>query len=187
MATSEDTGANASASAAEALIERYLEHARVERRLAGRTLDIYAEHLRTLAANMAEAGLPIERVTAALERLGSPQDRLKVVTIAGTNGKGSTASYMTAMAHEAGYRVGLYTSPHTQRRSSRGSGPISHVQLSGGGSHTCIWSAASGPSQVARYWCMPPMSQAQHCFPDIDQICSIYPYLLHEHYDVYLC
>ena len=61
MATSEDTAAGA----AEALIERYLEHARVERRLADRTLDIYAEHLRALAAKMAEAQLPADRVSAA--------------------------------------------------------------------------------------------------------------------------
>ena len=65
MATSEDTGADLRAPAAEALIERYLEHARVERRLAERTLDIYAEHLRALAAKMAEAQLPVDRVTAA--------------------------------------------------------------------------------------------------------------------------
>jgi integrase/recombinase XerC len=61
MATSEDTGAGAAA----ALIERYLEHARVERRLAERTLDLYAEHLRALAGKMVEAQLPVERVTTA--------------------------------------------------------------------------------------------------------------------------
>jgi integrase/recombinase XerC len=45
-----------------ALVERYLNHVRVERRLAARTVDIYAEHLRTLAANVAEAGVALERV-----------------------------------------------------------------------------------------------------------------------------
>jgi integrase/recombinase XerC len=45
-----------------ALIERYLTHVRVERRLAARTVDIYAEHLRTLAANAAEAGVALEHV-----------------------------------------------------------------------------------------------------------------------------
>ncbi|MDM0090169.1 MULTISPECIES: tyrosine recombinase XerC [unclassified Variovorax] len=49
----------------EALVARYLEHARVERRLAARTLDIYAEHLRLLAAKTAEAQLGVQRVTAA--------------------------------------------------------------------------------------------------------------------------
>ncbi|UST54621.1 tyrosine recombinase XerC [Comamonadaceae bacterium OTU4NAUVB1] len=45
-----------------ALIERYLTHVRVERRLAARTLDIYAEHLDALAARVAEAGLALEQV-----------------------------------------------------------------------------------------------------------------------------
>ena len=56
--------------------------------------------------------LGLERVRAALERLGRPERRLQAVTIAGTNGKGSTAAFLAAMAHSAGYRVGLYTSPH---------------------------------------------------------------------------
>jgi len=56
--------------------------------------------------------LGLERVEAALARLGNPHRRLRAVTVAGTNGKGSTASFLAAMAHAAGYRVGLYTSPH---------------------------------------------------------------------------
>jgi dihydrofolate synthase/folylpolyglutamate synthase len=56
--------------------------------------------------------LGLERVEAALARLGSPHKRLVAVTIAGTNGKGSTAVFLSAIAHAAGYRVGLYTSPH---------------------------------------------------------------------------
>lgn len=45
-----------------ALVERYLTHVRVERRLAARTVDIYAEHLDALAARVAEAGLALEQV-----------------------------------------------------------------------------------------------------------------------------
>lgn len=56
--------------------------------------------------------LGLERVHAVLERLGNPHQGLKAVTIAGTNGKGSTAAFVASMAHAAGYRVGLYTSPH---------------------------------------------------------------------------
>jgi len=63
--------------------------------------------------------LGLDRVETALARLGSPQDQLKVVTIAGTNGKGSTANYVASIAHEAGYRVGLYTSPHLVNVSER--------------------------------------------------------------------
>lgn len=48
----------------------------------------------------------------ALERLGSPHERLKVFHVAGTNGKGSTCALLSSMLCAAGYRVGLYTSPH---------------------------------------------------------------------------
>ena len=44
--------------------------------------------------------------------LGNPQDRLKTVHIAGTNGKGSTSHMLAAVLQSAGYKVGLYTSPH---------------------------------------------------------------------------
>ena len=44
--------------------------------------------------------------------MGSPDEGLPAVTIAGTNGKGSTAAFLAAMVHAGGYRVGLYTSPH---------------------------------------------------------------------------
>lgn len=56
--------------------------------------------------------LGLDRVREALARIGSPHERLKAVTIAGTNGKGSTAAFLAAITHAAGYRVGLYTSPH---------------------------------------------------------------------------
>ncbi len=44
--------------------------------------------------------------------LGNPQDRIKTVHIAGTNGKGSTSHMLAAIFQKAGYRTGLYTSPH---------------------------------------------------------------------------
>jgi dihydrofolate synthase/folylpolyglutamate synthase len=56
--------------------------------------------------------LGLERVRAALARLGDPHVGLVAVTVAGTNGKGSTSSFLASILHEAGYRVGLYTSPH---------------------------------------------------------------------------
>ncbi len=46
-----------------------------------------------------------------LAKLGNPQNDLSVVHIAGTNGKGSTASFIKSMLMQEGYRVGLYTSP----------------------------------------------------------------------------
>ena len=56
--------------------------------------------------------LGLDRALTVLERLGSPHENLPAVTIAGTNGKGSTAVFTAQIAHSAGYRVGLYTSPH---------------------------------------------------------------------------
>lgn len=51
-------------------------------------------------------------ITALLNGLNNPQQHFKSIHIAGTNGKGSTAHILTAMAIENGYKVGLFTSPH---------------------------------------------------------------------------
>ncbi len=53
-----------------------------------------------------------ERIEALLEALGNPQDSFESVHIAGTNGKGSTAAFLSALLVESGHRVGMYTSPH---------------------------------------------------------------------------
>src|SRR5215470_10620355 len=47
-----------------------------------------------------------------MEMLGNPQRRFSSVLIAGTNGKGSTAATLAGIVQAAGYRTGLYTSPH---------------------------------------------------------------------------
>jgi dihydrofolate synthase/folylpolyglutamate synthase len=46
------------------------------------------------------------------ERLGNPQDQFKTIHVAGTNGKGSTSHMLAAILQKAGYKTGLYTSPH---------------------------------------------------------------------------
>lgn len=56
--------------------------------------------------------LGLERIQSLLERLGNPHHRFRSIHIAGTNGKGSTAAMIASILSEAGYRVGLYTSPH---------------------------------------------------------------------------
>ena len=53
------------------------------------------------------------------EALGNPQRRLQSVLIAGTNGKGSTAATLASIVQAAGYRTGLYTSPHLLRANER--------------------------------------------------------------------
>lgn len=55
--------------------------------------------------------LGLESIRALLAELGNPQDRLKFVHFAGTNGKGSVAAYMESALRQAGYRVGRYVSP----------------------------------------------------------------------------
>ncbi len=54
----------------------------------------------------------LERVTAFAAALGNPQDSFLSVHIAGTNGKGSTSHMLAAVLQTAGYRTGLFTSPH---------------------------------------------------------------------------
>ena len=61
----------------------------------------------------------LERERALLARLGNPQDELKFVHIAGTNGKGSTAAMLASILARAGYRTGLYTSPYILRFNER--------------------------------------------------------------------
>ena len=54
----------------------------------------------------------LEAITNLLMRLGNPQKSYKTILIAGTNGKGSTAAMTASILYNAGYKVGLYTSPH---------------------------------------------------------------------------
>jgi dihydrofolate synthase/folylpolyglutamate synthase len=56
--------------------------------------------------------LGLERIQKLLDRLGHPERRFKSIHIAGTNGKGSTAAMIASILREAGFKVGLYTSPH---------------------------------------------------------------------------
>lgn len=56
--------------------------------------------------------LKLERVAEALRWCGSPQQHFAAFHVAGTNGKGSTATFLHSMLSTAGYRTGLFTSPH---------------------------------------------------------------------------
>ncbi len=56
--------------------------------------------------------LSLDRITAALEKLDNPEESLKFIHVAGTNGKGSVCTMLDSVLREAGYRTGLYTSPH---------------------------------------------------------------------------
>ena len=63
--------------------------------------------------------LGLDRMRELLERLGRPQDRLKFVHVAGTNGKGSTCAFLAAIFQAAGYRTGLFTSPFIEEFEER--------------------------------------------------------------------
>lgn len=63
--------------------------------------------------------LGLEEISKVLDRLGNPEKQLKFVHVAGTNGKGSTATLLESCLRKAGYRVGLYTSPHLVRYNER--------------------------------------------------------------------
>lgn len=54
----------------------------------------------------------LDRITALSHAFGNPHKRLRVIHITGTNGKGSTATFVSQILQEAGYRVGLYLSPY---------------------------------------------------------------------------
>ena len=54
----------------------------------------------------------LNNTTAILEMLGNPHRRFKSVHVAGTNGKGSTSHMLASIFQEAGYKTGLFTSPH---------------------------------------------------------------------------
>ena len=56
--------------------------------------------------------LGLERISKVLEELGNPQDKIKFIHVAGTNGKGSVCAMLASILQEAGYKTGLYTSPH---------------------------------------------------------------------------
>ena len=61
----------------------------------------------------------LERISALLNKLGNPQDDLKFIHIAGTNGKGSCAAMTASVMKSAGYKTGLYTSPYLYRFNER--------------------------------------------------------------------
>ncbi|MBE3572723.1 MAG: bifunctional folylpolyglutamate synthase/dihydrofolate synthase [Moorella humiferrea] len=74
----------------------------------------FLKHLTKFGFNMG-----LERIEELTRRCGLPQERLRFFHIGGTNGKGSVAAMVTAILEEAGYRVGLFTSPHLHSYTER--------------------------------------------------------------------
>lgn len=76
--------------------------------------------------------LGLKRIQQLLADLGNPQDRVPIIHVAGTNGKGSVCAYLSSILTEAQYRVGRYTSPHLVHWTERitlNEQPISEANL----------------------------------------------------------
>jgi len=94
------------------------------------TYDEAIAHLRSLQLHGFQPGLGTTRRLAALA--GGPQERLRFIHVAGTNGKGSTCALLESVYRKAGLKVGLYTSPHLVRFGERiqvGRVPIADADL----------------------------------------------------------
>ena len=77
------------------------------------TLDQALEYIHSVNWRGSVPGL--SRTRELLGKMGNPQNRLKYVHVAGTNGKGSTCAMLAGILQKAGYRTGLYTSPYINR------------------------------------------------------------------------
>jgi dihydrofolate synthase / folylpolyglutamate synthase len=92
----------------------------------------------------------LERMERALDALGRPERSLRILHVAGTNGKGSTCAMAAQALLEAGYRTGLYTSPHLVRFNERIAldgepiGDADLARLSGEIRRACPWHDAGG-------------------------------------------
>ncbi len=80
--------------------------------------------LYALGNEVKTARLGLERIAVLLEALGNPERSLRIVHVAGTNGKGSTCAMIESALRAAGFRTGLFTSPHLVE-------PVERVQIAG--------------------------------------------------------
>ena len=77
------------------------------------------DYERTCDIKYCPESFKLDRMRSLLEQLGNPDQALRIVHVAGTKGKGSTATMIAAVLQAAGYRTGLYTSPHLDRVEER--------------------------------------------------------------------
>jgi dihydrofolate synthase/folylpolyglutamate synthase len=74
----------------------------------------YIHNLTTFGFNFG-----LERITELLERFYNPHEKLKIIHVGGTNGKGSTSAMISSILKESGYKVGMYISPHLHSYTER--------------------------------------------------------------------
>jgi dihydrofolate synthase/folylpolyglutamate synthase len=77
------------------------------------------KYLDDLGHELRDVKFDLENIQAILTSLGSPHLRYPTAIVAGTNGKGSTSAILASILEHAGYRTGLYTSPHLVRVNER--------------------------------------------------------------------
>ncbi len=61
----------------------------------------------------------LDNIIALTDALGQPHHKFKAIHVGGTNGKGSSSHMLAAVLQEAGYKTGLYTSPHLKSFTER--------------------------------------------------------------------
>ncbi len=66
-----------------------------------------------------EIDLSLDRIKILCEKLGNPQDEIKCIQVCGTNGKGSTISFLRSILREANIKCNIYSSPHVKRINER--------------------------------------------------------------------
>lgn len=84
------------------------------------------------SSELAKADFNLDRMFALMESLGEPQAKYPIIHVAGTKGKGSVSALCASALRAAGYKAGLYTSPHLEDYTERirvDGEPISHEQL----------------------------------------------------------
>ena len=92
----------------------------------------YVDYSLKKSSELAKADFHLDRMFALMEALGNPQKAYPIIHVAGTKGKGSTSALTAAALQAAGYKTGLYTSPHLQdyvERIQVDGQPVSHAGL----------------------------------------------------------
>jgi dihydrofolate synthase/folylpolyglutamate synthase len=88
------------------------------------SLEDAAQFLYSLGNEVKTIKLGLERISRLLDALGNPERQIPCVHVAGTNGKGSVSAMIESGLREAGYRTGLFTSPHLVS-------PVERIQVNG--------------------------------------------------------
>jgi dihydrofolate synthase/folylpolyglutamate synthase len=84
------------------------------------------------ASELAKADFNLDRMRALMNELGNPESEYKIIHVAGTKGKGSVSALAASALQAAGFKTGLYTSPHLQDYAERiqvDGQPIPHADL----------------------------------------------------------